>query len=167
MEINKKTIKKLREKQAFFLYELNGKQKRITAKDVMIRPIFLELEDTVETILEKLQSEEINYCVVVDEDKKFIWEITDEMLLKMIAKTSVKEPLVKFLDIWYKRGINYTHTKDFVKKHKKTIKKETPLFEIMNLINKKWYQFIPVTNEEKKVIWLITPSSILKFVLKK
>lgn len=167
MEINKQSIKKLREKQAFFLYELNGKQKRITAKDVMITPIFLELEDTVETILEKLQSEEINYCVVVDKDKKFVWEITDEMLLKIIAKTSVKEPLVKFLDIWYKRGINYTHTKDFVKKHKKTIKKETPLFEIMNLINKKWYQFIPVTNEEKKVIWLITPSSILKFVLRK
>lgn len=164
MEFTKKAFKGLRERQAM-LMESQFERKKFTAEDVMIRPIFLYLEDDIETILEKLQSEEINYCVVVDEENHFIGEISDEMLLKIIANTSVNEPLVKILDIWYKRSINYTHTRDYVKKHKNIITKETSLYEIMKLIDKKWFQFIPVVDEEKKVIWLITPSSILKFVL--
>lgn len=166
MEFTKKAFKDLRERQAIFM-DSQFEHKKITAEDVMIRPIFLYLEDDIEAILEKLQSEEINYCIVVDEEKHFIGEISDEMLLKIIAHTSVNEPLVKILDIWYKRGINYTHTRDYVKKHKNIITKETPLYEIMKLIDKKWFQFIPVVDEEKKVIWLITPSSILRFVLEK
>jgi predicted transcriptional regulator len=94
----KRGQKGLRERQAM-LMESQFERKKFTAEDVMIRPIFLYLEDDIETILEKLQSEEINYCVVVDEENHFIGEISDEMLLKIIANTSVNEPLVKILDI--------------------------------------------------------------------
>lgn len=164
MKFTKKALKDMRERQAMFM-ESQFEHKKITAEDVMIRPIFLYLEDDIETILEKLQSEEINYCIVVDEEKHFIGEISDEMLLKIIAHTSANEPLVKILDIWYKRGINYTHTRDYVKKHKNTVTVDTPLYDIMKLIDKKWFQFIPVVDKEKQVIWVITPSSILRFVL--
>lgn len=136
MEFTKKAFKGLRERQAM-LMESQFERKKFTAEDVMIRPIFLYLEDDIETILEKLQSEEINYCVVVDEENHFIGEISDEMLLKIIANTSVNEPLVKILDIGYRRGINYTHTRNYVKKHKNIITKETSLYEIMKLIDKK------------------------------
>ena len=98
MEFTKKAFKGLRERQAM-LMESQFERKKFTAEDVMIRPIFLYLEDDIETILEKLQSEEINYCVVVDEENHFIGEISDEMLLKIIANISVNEPLVKILDI--------------------------------------------------------------------
>lgn len=142
-------------------------RKKTTAEDVMISPIFLYLEDTIETILTKLQSEEINYCVVVDENNHFIGEISDDMLLKIIAHASLNEPLVKILDIGYKRSINNTRAKDYVKKHKYIISQDAPLYEIMKLIDNKWLQFIPVVDQAKKVVWLITPSSILRFVLGK
>lgn len=163
MELNKKWLKTLRQQQSF-LFEWKLGNKKIIASELMIQPIYLRLNDTIEVILNKLQSEEINYCIVVDDDRKFIWGITDEMLLKIIAHTSINEPLVKILDIWYKRGINYTHAKDYVKKHKNTVTAQTPLYDIMKLIDKKWFQFIPVVDEEKKVIWLITPSSVLRFI---
>lgn len=166
MAISKKAFATLRKKQAMLL-EFPFNRKKTTAEDVMISPILLHLEDTIETILTKLQSEEINYCVVVDEDNHFIGEISDDMLLKIIAHASIQEPLVKTLDIGYKRGINYTRTKDYVKKHTYIITKDTPLYEIMKLIDTKWLQFIPVVDQTKKVVWLITPSSILKFVLRK
>jgi predicted transcriptional regulator len=166
MKITKKNLENIREKQALLL-DTHYSPKRIYAKDIMIMPTFLYLDDDIESILRKLRSEEINYCVVVDEKKQFIWEVTDEMLLNIIAKTSVNEPLVKILDIGYKRGVNYSSTKDYVKRHKNVIAEDTPLYDIMMLIHKKWFQFIPVVNKEKKVIWLITPSSILKFIIGK
>lgn len=98
MEFTKKAFRDLRERQTMFI-ESKFEHKKVTAEDVMIKPIFLYLEDNIETILEKLKSEEINYCMVVNEEKHFIGEISDEMLLKIIAHTSVNEPLVKLLDI--------------------------------------------------------------------
>jgi predicted transcriptional regulator len=131
----------------------------------MIKPIFLSLNDDIDQILWKLQSENINYCVVVDDKQHFIGEISDDILLKIIAHTSINEPLVKILDIWYRRGINFTHSKDYVKRHKNIVEEHTPIFDIMQLIDKKNIQFIPVINWQKQVVWVITPSSILKFVL--
>lgn len=163
-ELNKKWLKKLRTKQALLL-EGQFEHGKVFAKDVMINPTFLHLDDNIEIILEKLKSEEINYCIVVDNYKKFIWEVTDEMLLKIIAHTSSNEPLCEILDIGYKRWINYTNTKDYVKKHKNIVTEWTTLFEIMKLIDKKGFQFIPVVDDEKKIIWVITPSSIIKFII--
>lgn len=70
----KRGQKGLRERQAM-LMESQFERKKFTAEDVMIRPIFLYLEDDIETILEKLQSEEINYCVVVDEEAPFYFNL--------------------------------------------------------------------------------------------
>lgn len=164
MKTDPKLLENQREKQAL-LFKDQIHNQRIIAKDIMIQPVILYLDDTIETILEKLQSEEVNHCIVIGENKKFIWEVTDEMLLKIIAHHSVHEPLVKILDIGYKRGINYTHTRDYVKKHKNTVLESTPLFDIMKLIDKKWFQFIPVVDGNKNVVGLITPSCILRFIL--
>ncbi len=157
-------LKNIRRKKAFWL---KGKfeHNKILAEDVMTRPIFLYIDDTIETILGKLQTEEVDYCIVVDENKKFVWEVTDEMLLKIIAHAAVNEPLVEILDIGYKRWINHTQTKDYIRKHKNTVYSETPFFDIMKLIDKKWFQYIPVIDKDKKVIGVITPSSILRFIL--
>ncbi len=135
------------------------------AKDVMITPIFLYENDNISTIADKLKQEDTNYCIVIDKNKKFLWEITISSLIKIIAHSSIDEPLVKILDIWYRRWINFTSTKNYIKKHKNIIKKDTPLLKIMKLIDKKWFQYIPVVDDNKKVVGLITPSSILRFVI--
>jgi len=165
MKPSKKNLANLRWEQAISLKKHLGDHERILAKDLMIQPIFLYENDDIDTILWKLQMEDVNCCIVVDEHRKFVWELTDEILLKIIARTSVNEPLVKILDVGYKRWINYTHAKDYVHKHKHFVYETTPLFEIMKFIDKKWFQYIPVLDREKSVVWLITPSSVLRFLL--
>lgn len=164
MNLTKKKFRNIRKDQAIFI-EWEYWHKTIIAKDIMIKATYLHLDDEIETILKKLKSEAINYCVVLDDDWKFIGEITDEILLKIIAHTSMQEPLVKMLDIWYKRWVNYTKAKDYVKKHSNTVKENTPLYEIMKLIDKKWFQFVPVIDEDEKVVGMISPSSIINFIL--
>ena len=96
MDSKKDFLKYLVERQAMFI-DSEFEHERIVAQDIMIKPILLYLEDDIEDILEKLQSEEINYCIVVDKNKHFVGDISDEMLLKIIAHTSINEPLVKVL----------------------------------------------------------------------
>lgn len=158
-------FQKIREKEAKVIKpQIDFKE--IKAKDVMIKPIFLYEKDKIETITNKLKSEEANYCIVVDKNKNFLWEITIENLIKIIAHSSINEPLVEILDIWYKRGINHTSTINYIKKHKNTVKENARLFDILKLIDKKGFQYIPVLDKKNKVIWLITASSILRFIIK-
>jgi len=45
---------------------------QLTAKDSMINPVFLQKDDNINQILKKLKNEDINTCIVIDENKKFI-----------------------------------------------------------------------------------------------
>ena len=157
-------LKKLRTEEAVIMKkQLNCHE--TTACDVMIKPIFLYENDDIETITNKLKKENNNYCIVIDENNKFLWEVTVESLIKIIAHSSINEPLVKILDIGYKRWINFTSTKDYIKIHKNTVHKDANLLKIMKLIDKEGFQYIPVIDKEKKVVGIITPSSILRFVI--
>ncbi|AHB41003.1 hypothetical protein P148_SR1C00001G0196 [candidate division SR1 bacterium RAAC1_SR1_1] len=164
--VQKDPFKPLRAKESYFMKKF-ADYPQITAKDIMIKPIFLYEDDDIETILGKLKAEDINYCIVVDKENKFLGEIKDEDIIKIIAHSSVNEPLVEILDIGYKRSINYTSTKDYLKKYDNIVQEDTRLFDIMKIIDKKGYHYIPVINIEKKVVGLITPSSILRFIVKR
>lgn len=165
MKINLKWIKKIIRKQA---EDINSdiKRKKITAKNVMTKIQTINENENINSIIKKLQREDINYCAVIDNQGNFLWEISDEILIKTIAKWALEEPLVEILDIWYKRSINYTKAKDYIKKRKNIINPKTRLFEIMKMIYKKWFQYLPVI-ENRKAIGMVTSSSIMKYLLKK
>lgn len=165
MKISLKWIKNIIKKQAKDI-SWDIKRKKVTAEDVMTEIQIINENDDINNIIKKLQREDINYCAVIDNNKKFLGEISDEILIKIIAKWALQEPLVEILDIWYKRSINYTKAKDYIQKRKNTITPKTTLFEIMQMIYKKWFQYLPVI-ENQKVIGMVTSSSIMKYLLKK
>lgn len=165
MKINLNWIKNIIKKQAEDI-SWDIKKNKIIAQDVMTEIQTINEKDDINSIIKKLQREDINYCAVIDDNENFLWEISDEILIHIIAKWALQEPLVKILDIWYKRSINYTKAKDYIQKKKNIISPKTTLFEIMQMIYKKWFQYLPVI-EKQKVIGMVTSSSIMKYLLKK
>lgn len=45
---------------------------KLTAKDAMIKPVFLQQDDNIDTILQKLKNEETYTCIVINSKKEFI-----------------------------------------------------------------------------------------------
>jgi osmoprotectant transport system ATP-binding protein len=156
---------RLREEEAEYIEETMP-HKKIKVKDAMIKPIILHQDDEIETIIKKLKNEKHNYCIVVDDNENFLGEISIEKLIKLIAHNSINEPLVKILDIGFKRKINYTTAKDHIKKHKNFVYEDNSILDVLKLIDKRNSKYIPVLNNEKKVVGLITPSSLLNLLNK-
>jgi len=158
-------FKNLIKKQTKFLNDKFNHEK-LTARDAMIKPIFLKEDDKIDLIIKKLKDEDHNYCVVVDDDYHFLGEIRIENLIKLIAHTSLNEPLVKVFDFGFKKSIIYTTSKDHMFKHKNFILENKPILNVLKLIEKKKSDYIPVLNEDKQVIGIITPSSLLNLLNK-
>lgn len=159
----KRGLKKIREDEAEFLEEV-GEIPRFFAKDVMIKPIFLKKEDKVETILNKLKKEDINECIVVDDSGKFYGEINTEDIIKLFLFQVKAEPLVKVLNVGYRREFLYLKAKDLVNKQKNVAKINTPLNKIIELLYKEHSSYLPVVDENKKVVGVVTPSSMINFL---
>jgi osmoprotectant transport system ATP-binding protein len=134
------------------------------AKDAMVKPVYLYPDDDAVKIMKKLKQEDTNVCVVVNEDKKFLGEISVEDLIKFFLHQVEYEPLVKILNIGYKREFLYKHAKDLINKHKSTAKASDPLNKVIKLIYKEGFNYIPVLDENKKVVGVVTPSSLINFL---
>jgi len=158
-------IKRLREEQAEYLDE-QFSHKKLTAKDAMIKPIFLHRDDEIQIIIKKLQDEEHNYCIVVDEQKHFVGEISVDKLIKLIAHTSLKEPLVEILDIGFKRGINFTTAKDHLVKHKNFVYEYDSILEVLKIVDNNKSNYVPVLNDSQEVVGIVSPSSLLNLLSK-
>ncbi len=158
-------FKKLRAEQVEFIEE-KFPHKKLLVKDAMIKPILLHADDEIEIIIKKLKKENHNYCIVIDDKNNFLGEISIEKLIKLIAHTSLNEPLVKFLDLGFKKGINFTTAKDHLVKHKNFVLKNDSIIEVLKLIDKKKSNYVPVLNEKKEVIGIVTPSSLLNLLSK-
>ncbi len=158
-------IKTLRKKQAESIADKIG-SKKLTAKDAMIKPVILKQDDKIDIIIKKLRKEDTNYVIVVDENDKFLGEITVENLIRIMVNASLNEPLVNLLDIGYSRSINYTTAKDYVVRHNNVVSSDESIIEVLRLIDKKNVNYIPVLNSKQKIIGVITPSSLLDLLSK-
>jgi CBS domain-containing protein len=134
------------------------------AKDAMIKPVLLCPDDDAEQIIKKLKREDTNACIVVDENGKFLGEIGVEDLVKLFLRQVKYEPLVQMLNIGYNREFQYLPAKKLINKHKSTVKENAPINNVIKLIYKEGFNYIPVLDEDKKVVGVVTPSSLIDFL---
>jgi len=156
-------FKKLRREEAIVISETEN-IKKLTAKDAMIKPVFVYSDDDADKIIKKLRREDTNVCMVVTKDKRFVGEISEEDLIKLFLYQVEYEPITKILDIGYRRNFLYRTAKELVNKHKSTVKPNTPIDRIIGLVYKEGFQYIPVLDKNKKVIGVVTPSSIINLL---
>jgi len=160
-------LKNLREDQSAslsgFAYNEDIKISK-TAKEAMIKPVYLYPEDNARTIIKKLKKESTNVCIVITKEKKFVGEVGVEDLIKLFLHQVKYEPLVQILNIGYKREFLYKTAKELINKHKSTVDADTPINKVIELIYKEGFSYIPVIDEEKRVIGVITPSSLIDFL---
>lgn len=159
----KKNALELKKEQAQNL-ALEDEIKNLCAKDVMIKPVFLYENDSAGKILSKLKKEHINACIVVNEEKNLVGEISDTDIIKLFLHQVNFEPLVKILNHGYRREFIYKTAKDMVNKHNSSVKKDTPINTIIKLVWKKGFEYIPILDNNEKVIGVITPSSIINLL---
>lgn len=137
---------------------------KLTAKDAMIKPVFLQQDDNIDTILQKLKNEETYTCIVINSKKEFIWEISVEDIIKLFLQQLNKLPLIKHLNRWYKTWIFYKTAIQLIKRHKNFVKEDVNINKVIKLIYKVWFNYIPVVNNQKQVLWVITPSSLINLL---
>lgn len=156
-------FKKMRKEEAEYFAE-EGEVKMLKAKDAMISPVLLYSDDECATIIKKLKREDTNVCIVIDKDKKFVGEISDNDLIKLFLQQVKYEPLVQTLNIGYRREFLYKSAKEMINKHKATVKADTPINKVIELIYKDGFNYIPVLDDKKRVIGVITPSSVIELL---
>jgi len=161
--VSKKQINIIKKNQIELLSQ-EFEIKKLCAKDAMIKPVLLYLEDGVELILKKLKKEHINVCIVVSKEKKFIGEISDNDIIKLFIQQVKYEPLVKILNRGYRREFLYKTAKEMINRHKSIARIDTPINNIIKLILKVGFEYIPVLDKQDKVIGVITPSSIINLL---
>lgn len=153
-------IKKLREQQINSFLETESIRK-LTAKDAMIKPVFLYPDDDADKIILKLRKEDTNVCIVVTKEKKFLGEISDEDIIKLFLYQAKYEPLAKELNVGYKRKFAYKTAKAMINKHKSTVSLDTPINKVIELVHNENFHYVPVLDTNKKVVGVITPSSLI------
>ncbi|MBW2966590.1 CBS domain-containing protein [Candidatus Woesearchaeota archaeon] len=157
---SKNFLKKFREEEATFISETENIRK-LTAKNAMIKPVFVHPDDDADKIMKKLKREDTNVCIVVTKDKIFVGEISNEDLIKLFLHQIRYEPLTKVLNVGYKRKFLYKKAKELINKHKSTVDYNTSINKVIELVYKEGFHYIPVLDKNKKVIGVVTPSSIL------
>lgn len=158
-------LKILRKKQAELLNQEFDIPK-LFAKDAMVPPTCFYENDSIDKIINKLKREDCDVCVVVDNNKKFVGEIDDEDLVRIMANTALKEPITQILDRGYKRDIKWKKAKDLAKPHKNIVLKDTPINDVLKIVYKKSYDNIIVVDEKNRIAGVITPSSLLNLLSK-
>ena len=156
----KDSLKKFREEQSKTLFETENIRKLI-AKDAMIKPVFVHQDDDADKIIKKLKREDTNVCIVVTKDKRFVGEINDEDIIKLFLYQVKYEPLTKILNRGYRRQFLYKEAKELINKHKSTVNLDTPINKVIELVYKEGFQYIPVLDKNKKVIGVVTPSTLI------
>ena len=158
-------VKKLRGEEAIAISETED-IRRLTAKDAIIKPVFVYQDDDTDKIINKLKREDTNVCIVVAKNKKFVGEISDEDIIQLFLHQAKYEPLAKVLNRGYRREFLYKNAKELINKHKSTVNINTPINQVIELTYKEGFNYIPVLDKNKKVIGVVTPSSIIDLLQK-
>ncbi len=157
------SIKKLREEEVRTISETENIRK-LTAKDAMIKAVFVYQDDGAGKIIKKLKREHINVCIVVTKEKRFVGEISNDDMIKLFLHQVRYEPLTKILNIGYRREFLYKKAKDLVNKHKSAVNLDTPINQTIEQVYEEGFQYVPVLDKNKKVVGVVTPSSILNLL---
>jgi CBS domain-containing protein len=161
--MDNKYTKLLRANQAE-LFSEGFNIKKLYGKDAIIKPVFLYPEDSAEIILKKLRKESVNVCVIVTKEKKFLGKISDNDIIKLFLQQTKYEPLVKIMDRGYRREFLYKKAEDMINSHKRFVRQDTPINKIIEIMWKEDFEYLPVLDKDKKVIGVITPSSIINLL---
>ncbi|MGM5483982.1 MAG: CBS domain-containing protein [Nanobdellota archaeon] len=137
---------------------------RLTAKNASIKPCLVYENDSADRIIKKLKKEKVNDCIIVSKDKGFIGEISDKDLINLFFKQVKKEPLVKALNHGYRRDFFYKKAREMMNEHKSIVKKDTPINEVIELMKKENFRYIPMLDDKDKVTGVITPSSLINLL---
>ncbi len=162
---SKNSLKNSRKEQAVILSKTED-IRNLTAKNAMIKPVFVHQDDNADKIIKKLKREDTNVCIVVTTDKGFVGEISDEDLIKLFLHQVKYEPLTNILNVGYKRKFQYKKAKELINKHKSPVNLDTPINKVIELVYKEGFHYIPVLNKNKKVIGVVTPSSLIDLLQK-
>jgi CBS domain-containing protein len=154
------SIKEARRSQAIAIQNSEDVS-RLTAKDAMIKPVLVYEDDDGDEILKKLKKEETNVCIVVTKEKKFVGEISDEDLIRLFRIQIMDEPLTEVLETGYRREFLHKKARQLINKHKSTITQDTPINKVIELIHKEGFQYLPVLDKNRRVVGVVTPSSVL------
>ena len=136
----------------------------LIAKDAMIKPVFLYPTDDSKKIIKKLKKESTNVCIVVSKDKKFLGEISNEDLIKFFINQINNEPLTEKLNVGYRREFLFKSAKELLNKHKSTVNKDTPINKVIKLIYDEGFHYVPFLDKTKRVVGVVTPSSVLNLL---
>lgn len=139
---------------------------RLYAKDAMIKPLYFFADDPIQKVLDKLKREDLNVCIVVDKDKKFLGEIADEDLIKIMAYSALNEPITRILDRAYNKGFAGVKAGTLARRHKNIAREDTPINEVLKKIYENSEQSIIVVNQDNKVAGIITLSSLLRLLIR-
>ena len=140
--------------------------KKLTAKDAMIKPVFLYPDDNADKIIKKLKRKDTNVCIVITKKGKFVGEIGEEDIIRLFLRQVKYEPLTKILYRGYRREFFFKKAKDLINKHKSTVKLDTSINKVIPLIYKEGFRYIPVLDKAKKVVGVVTPDSLLNLLEK-
>ena len=162
---SKNFLKKFREEEATFISETENIRK-LTTKDAMIKPVFVYQDDDTDKIIKKLKREDTNVCIVVTKDKTFVGEISDEDLIKLFLHQVKYEPLTKLLNAGYKRKFLYMKAEGLINKHVSTVSPDAPINKVIELVYKEGFHYIPVLDKNKRIIGVVTPSSLIDLLQK-
>lgn len=138
-----------------------GEEIKLTAKNAMIKAVFIYPGDDVSAILNKLKREDTNACIVVTKEKRLVGEISDTDIIRLFLSEVKYEPITKLLNWGYKRGLAYKKPAELANKCKTTVKLDTPIQKVIEVMAKERYTYIPVLDAERRVIGVITPSSLI------
>jgi len=155
-----RAIHKLRDEQAFFL-DATEHLPNLTAKDALIKPIFLYPEDDAATILRKLKREDVNVCVVINKDRSFVGNIGDEDIIRLFLQQVMNEQLTQQLNVGYRRKFLYHRAHELVNSRKTTVTADTPINKVIEHIFYENCQYLPVLDNKQRVMGVVTPSSII------
>lgn len=134
---------------------------KLTAKHAMIKPVFIFEDDEAKTIIKKLKKENTNVCIVINHNYEFIGKISNEDLIKFFLSQVKYEPLTKLLNHGYRREFINKSAINLINKYNISVNLDTPINEVIKKMHKENYNYLPVVDNNKKVIGVVTPSSIL------
>lgn len=161
--LSKNSLKDLREREAIY-FSKECDVEKITAKDVMKKPVILHSNDGNDKVLNKLKKENTSVCVIVDENEKYEGMINEKDIMKLFFLQVKSDPFVKLLNRGYRKSFIHKIASKMINKNSSKVTLDTPINEIIKLMNKKDYENIPVLDNNDKVLGIITPSSIINLL---
>ncbi len=102
--------------------------------------------------------------VIFTKEKKFLGEISVEDLIKLFLHLIKYEIIFQILNTRYRREFLYNSTKELINKYESMVKLDDIINNVIELTYKKGANYIPVLDKDKKVVEVITSSSLINFL---